>query len=199
MARARAGRHQIWRAAADAHQAEAVALPQRKFEQAGRHHPRRLQSRPRRLRFVALTHGCTGVHQHPGRHRAVALGLAHEEAVRACVQFPVHLPQFVARLVGAVLRELQARAAAATWMLAVALATMRARRGQAELAQPRTQRRRDQRLHRRAQASGAGSARNNAATTSSALRPSASAVKDSNRRWRITGAASAATSSRVAA
>ena len=53
--------------------------------------------------------------------RAVALGFAHEEAVRARVELPVDLAQFVAGFVGAVLRELQPGAAAAAAMQAEAL------------------------------------------------------------------------------
>ncbi len=116
-------------------------------------------------------------------------------------KLPVDLAQFIARLIGAVLRELQARTAAAAVMLAEALPSERASRGQAEFAQACAYFRGDQlgRRHWRAQAPGKGTPRNSAATTSSALRPSASAVNESSRRWRSTGAASAITSSRVAA
>ena len=52
-----------------------------------------------------------GPHRMEPHEDLFALGFAHEEAVRARVQFPVDLAQLVAGLVGAVLRELQAGAA----------------------------------------------------------------------------------------
>ena len=104
-----------------ADQAEAVALAQRQFGDAGGQRLARRPGATSRARRVVLRHRRAGIDQQPHRQRAFALGLAHEEAVRARVELPVDLAQLVAGLVGAVLRELQPGAAAAAVVQADAL------------------------------------------------------------------------------
>src|SRR5690606_34325541 len=144
----------------------------------------------------------TGIEHDPHRQRAVAFGLANEEAIAARVQLPIDAPRLVARFVAAVLGEFQPRALVAAAMLAAAAQRAAAPRGDAQPAQLRAQARRDGiPAHdlRDAQPPGYGTSRSSAATTSSGRRPSASAANESSNRWRSTGAASASTSSRVAA
>jgi hypothetical protein len=88
------------------------------------------------MRLVGLRHRGAGIDQDPHGQRAVAFGLADEVAVGARVKLPVDLAQLVARLVGAVLRELQAGAAAAAVVLAEAVAAGREARGELQRLQP---------------------------------------------------------------
>src|SRR5690606_7257470 len=125
-----------------------------------------------------------------------------EEFVRPGVELPVDLARFVAAFVGAVLGELQPGAAAVALVQADALAADRPARDEAQALEPASHVERKEVDHQPgtpSQASGMGVARTRAAMMSSALRPSASAAKDSSRRWRMTGAARAMMSSRVAA
>ncbi|KAG0751372.1 hypothetical protein G6F24_014383 [Rhizopus arrhizus] len=82
-----------------------------------------VQARALRCCAIGLAGRGGGIEQQPGRDRAFAFRFAHEEAIRTRVQLPIDLAQLVTRLVGTVLREFQAGAAAAAGMLADAAGT----------------------------------------------------------------------------
>ncbi len=98
-----------------------------------------IQARALRYRAIRLVGRSGGVQQQPDRDRAFAFGLAHEEAIRAGVQLPVDLAQFVPGLVGTVLGEFEAGTAAAAGVLADATGAAGQARPQPQQAQARTQ------------------------------------------------------------
>ena len=89
-----------------------------------------------RARGVALVHGGAGVDQDPDGDRAFTLGLAHKEFVGPGIKLPVDLAQFVARFIGAILRELEASAPAVALVQADAMRSHRPARDEAQAAKP---------------------------------------------------------------
>ena len=197
MSRAGIGSDERCARSAKRDEAEAVALAQRKLDCAGGDRFRGVELREFGTRGVALRHRCARVDHEPDRQRTVAFGFAHEVAIRARIEFPVDAARFVAGLVRAVLREFESGAAAAADVLAETVAAGSGAREKTQILEPRADVRRNEGCARHQL--GYATPRSSTATTSSALRRSASAANESRRRWRSTGAASATTSSRVAA
>src|SRR5690348_12791007 len=128
-----------------------IALPQCEFDRARSDRFRGIELAPCGLRRIALRHRCARVDDDPDRQRAVALGLAHEIAIRAREQFPVDASRFVAGFVRAILNEFEAGSSAATRVLSESVATRAITRTQAQLLETRADVRRNERdaSHRR--------------------------------------------------
>src|SRR5262249_15364095 len=144
MARAGVGGDQRRASGRERDQAEAIALPERKLDRARGDRLRGVELAPFGTRGVGLRHRCARVDDEPDRERALALGFAHEIAVGARIEFPVDAARLVAGLVRAVLRELEAGAAAPARVLAESVAAGAVARAKAKVFQSRADISRDQ-------------------------------------------------------